>query len=315
MKLASIFDVFSKRNSEMVAPSTELTVEFRRKIIMFCQDVFSNETSWPGGRDYTGQFWDEIHQALRLRHGKFQLSDRARGHSPTEDLITYLLECPDEEFLDFLEYIFKVDSFGRIQSDANEVVSQINVLLASDGLPFELTDKVTERTIEPVNEYPFFGREMEVEKTLAYPRVISKENLVTHASMLGPVLTLLADPRFRAANSEYREALERFRKSDYGNCLVHCGSAFESVMKVICHEKGWAYSQQDSASKLLKTIIPRTNLGGYFEQPLIIVATLRNRLSKAHGAGTATKAVPRHVARYALNATAAAIILLTDEVK
>jgi hypothetical protein len=45
----------------------------------------------------------------------------------------------------------------------------------------------------------------------------------------------------------------------------------------------------------------------------MIVATLRNRLSKAHGAGVQIRNVPRHLAAYALNSTAAAILLLVAE--
>jgi hypothetical protein len=83
-------------------------------------------------------------------------------------------------------------------------------------------------------------------------------------------------------------------------------------MKIICDRKGWPYQQSDTASTLLRAILSRTNLDSFFEQPLLVIGTLRNRLSKAHGAGTQHRAVPRHVARFAVNTTAAAILLLVD---
>jgi hypothetical protein len=49
------------------------------------------------------------------------------------------------------------------------------------------------------------------------------------------------------------------------------------------------------------------------EQPLSIVATLRNRLSKSHGAGIQQRDIPPHIAKYAINATAAAILLLVEQ--
>jgi hypothetical protein len=84
-------------------------------------------------------------------------------------------------------------------------------------------------------------------------------------------------------------------------------------MKIICDRKHWKYKQTDPAKDLIKAILPHTSLGGYFEQLLIIVATLRNRLSSSHGAGTIIKQPPRHLAQYALNATASAVLLLAQE--
>ena len=51
----------------------------------------------------------------------------------------------------------------------------------------------------------------------------------------------------------------------------------------------------------------------YFESTLMIVATLRNRLSTSHGAGVGRRQVPRHLAKYALNVTASAILLIAEE--
>jgi hypothetical protein len=86
-------------------------------------------------------------------------------------------------------------------------------------------------------------------------------------------------------------------------------------MKVICHERGWAYKDSDTASVLLATVLSNCALDGFFKEPIALIATIRNRLSKSHGAGTKPKDVPLHVARYAINATASAILLLVDEAK
>ena len=64
---------------------------------------------------------------------------------------------------------------------------------------------------------------------------------------------------------------------------------------------------------MIKNILPRTNLDSYFQDPLILIATIRNRLGKSHGAGMQQKTVPRHVASYVINATASAILLLVHE--
>ena len=43
-------------------------------------------------------------------------------------------------------------------------------------------------------------------------------------------------PHFEAANVEFRDALDEYRKGHYGDCLTKCCSSFESVMKSLCKQ-------------------------------------------------------------------------------
>lgn len=106
-------------------------------------------------------------------------------------------------------------------------------------------------------------------------------------------------------------ALEDFRHREFGDCVTKCNSSYESVMKVICGQKGFGYVQGDTTSKLLKTIMKQTDMDSYLGQPLLIVGTLR--LSTSHGAGEEEKVMPEHVAKYTLNMTASAIVFLHDQ--
>jgi len=230
-----------------------------------------------------------------------------------EDAIAFLATCPGDEFLDFIEYIFRVECFFHVALPENQLIKELNDLLQQDNLPYHVTDFVKETVRENVTEPPFVGRGATVVKTVAYPKVIMRENEVTHRTMTVPALTLLQRPEFKAANSEYLEALEDYRKNDLGDCLTKCGSAFESVLKILCDRKGWSYSMTDTASSLVKIVLDKMSLDSYFEPVLMIVATLRNRLSTSHGGGVNPRQVPRHLARYALNVTAAAILLLIEE--
>lgn len=314
MKFSQIFDVFSRRNKEVEPFVRNAPTTLRNKILLYCRDVFSNSrNNWSGG-DYTGEFWNEIHQMLLYRHGKFQLSN-AHLQSRTEDSINFLLTCKDDDFFDFIEYIFRVNCLFHVSTKENVLVAEINELFASENVGYELTEIVKEEIIEPVNEYPFFGTEHKVIKTIAYPKVIRKDDQVIHSTTIMPALSLLSEPKYKAANQEYLEAIEDYRKGDYGDCLTKCGSAFESVMKIICNNKKWSYKQTDTASTLISTIINKGGIESYFEQPFIIIATLRNRLSKSHGAGVTPKQVNQNYARYALNATAASIVFLVNETK
>ena len=148
----------------------------------------------------------------------------------------------------------------------------------------------------------------------SWPKVIRKEDQILHNTAVEPALDLLAQVEFASANGEFRGALEDYRKQDYADCLTKCGSAFESVMKVICDRKGWPYQQSHTASTLLKTIQANSTIPTFLIDPLLIVATLRNRLSSSHGAGTQTRLATQEYAKFTINSTASSILLLVEEI-
>ena len=158
-----------------------------------------------------------------------------------------------------------------------------------------------------------FGHPQEVSVITSYPQVVVRANQVSHAYAVEPAIHLLADSGFAAANQEFLSALDDYRKGRYGDCLTKCGSAMESTMKLICARKGWPYKETDTAATLLKVVLAKSGLESFFEQPLLTIATLRNRLSTSHGGGATPRSVSPHKARYAINATASAILLLVEE--
>jgi hypothetical protein len=310
-----IFDVFSRRDGSVAKPVHTVPETTRNRVFFWCGEVFSNSRTSLGSGDYTTEFWDQIHRFLQYRHGRRQVSEsRHRPNSRSQDAMLFLLTCSGAEFFDFVEYIFRVDCFFRVALPEHQLVAELNELLLQDHLPYSVTDFVMETVREVATNYLFAGREMTVTKTVAYPRVIMRESEVLHSGAIIPALELLARPHFKHANAEYLAAHRDYRNGDFGDSLTKCGSAFESVLKVVCHRKGWAFRETDTAQGLVKILLANTTLEPYFEQLLMIVATLRNRLSTSHGAGVEPRRVPRHLARYALNATASAVLLVADEV-
>ncbi len=177
-----------------------------------------------------------------------------------------------------------------------------------DDLPYAVTRFVRKKEMQP-----FFGGTMrEALVLVSYPKVIARENQYAHSEIIVPALTLLENKSFSSANAEFVDALEDYRKGELGDALTKCGSAFESTMKLICAQREWPVAEGDTAAALLHIIIQKAPLDTFFEAPLLIVATLRNRLSKAHGAGTEKREPSPATTRYALNATAAAMIFLVD---
>ena len=312
MKISEIFNVFSRRAEISEKTIRPLTKEFRSRVMMFCEDARSDHVTshLPFAISSFGaeSFWPEIHKKLQYLHG---------NPMPIEGVTDFLLQCNDEHFLDFVEMIFQTRYFGKSR---DHLVDNINKFFDEDALPYHLTDFV----YSPVKQIPASELGLSSGKsdggirgsTLeSYPQVICLENEVLYETAMEPTLTLLAGPAFSQANEEFLEALKDYRKGDYRDCVAKCGSSFESVMKVICDRRNWPYQQTDAAAKLLKTILQQTTLDSFYEQPIMLIATIRNRLSTAHGAGTQQKTVSKHVAQYVINATASAILLLVDETK
>ena len=289
INLPHLFNVFSNRPQPSTKADKSLTVEFRNRIVFLCRDTFDSP-----------DFWREVHHKLQYLHGRQFLSAK-RSSDSLEDVANFFGECSDKHFLDFVELIFQPH---QQSISARGLVRVVNEFLKLDDLPYSLTDFVW----VPERDSPYSAMNL-----VAYPHIIRRDNEVLHNTAIEPTLTLLTNPAFTSANKEYLEALAHYRKTEYADCLSKCGSSFESVMKVICDLKSWSYKQTDTASTLLSTILPKTSLDTFFKEPLTLIATVRNRLSSAHGAGTAQRVVSKQVANYAINATASAILLLVEE--
>ena len=313
MKVSQLFNVFSRRNQPPSKLGGPLTSEFRTRVLQVCRGQFPLHQDWTR----SDQFWPDVYNRLRLLHGRNMLAGK-RTDSTVEDILAFLHQCKDDHFLDFVELIFQSEQLWerRLGSfQAEELVGMVNKFLELDGLPYSLTGFVF--PLAPQGEE--YGRLVLsaggppcVE---AYPQIIRRENDVIHSYAIDPTLTLLTQPHFKIANKEFLGALEDYRKGQYGDCVTKCGSAFESVMKVVCNRRRWQYEQTDAASSLMAKILPNTKLPSFFKEPLTLIATARNRLSSSHGGGTQQRIVPKHVASFVVNSTAAAILLIVDETK
>lgn len=306
------FNVFSRRPKVTDKTVKLLTPEFKNRVLLLCRDTF------PRYRDFMGEvrprkFWSDIYNRLEYLHGRSDLSGKY-PYSVDKATVDFLSQCSDEHFLDFIELIFQLELLWNSghRVDAQKLAMDVNTFLEIDNLPYFLTGFVFPAPQQGPSRFITIT-DNGIPIIEAYPQIIDKENEVLHQEAIEPTLLLLTEPHFASANEEFLEALKDYRKGDYRDCVAKCGSSLESVMKVICHRKKWPYKETDTASKLLKTILPRTDLDPFYEQPIMLIATIRNRYSTAHGAGTQQKTVPKHVANYVINTTASTILLLVSE--
>ncbi|WP_280326611.1 abortive infection family protein [Pseudomonas sp. BN102] len=287
--------MFSRRQENQEATRKKLTMAFRNRTLM----VFRDATH--GG---LYEFMDQIHGRFAYLLGRNSLTGK-RFSRPADDLGEYLGQCEDEQFLNFIEYALRFDCACFFGANRDNVVERINEFLMIDDLPYHVVPQVW----EPIDSAGGrFGSMVLREEA----KVIPKDSQLIHETAMQPALEILRTPAFLNANSEFIAALDDYRHRRFGDCVTKCNSSYESVMKVICGQKGFGYSQGDTTSKLLKIVMEKTGLEAFWEQPLLIIGTLRNRISTSHGAGEVEKVVPEHVAKAVINLTASAIVFLHD---
>jgi hypothetical protein len=278
-----IWYVFSRRNPQRpkgYAPDL-LSRPLRNRILLLMREVFSgkwSEQAWNPPGDHTREFWEQMHNFLQHLYGRPKLSVGA-AESPVSDAFAFVSGCEAAEFFDFLELTFKTDAIWRVLNNENDLVDAINEILKIENAPFQLTPVVKREEPRP----PISGRlpSGTTIRTVAWPKVVRCEDEVTFTEAVAPALSVLSGPDYEAANFEFRDALDEYRKGQYGDCLAKCASSFESVLKVLCKQNRWKFDPTDTASPLLKTVLSHTKLDGFFEQPLILIATMRNKLSIA----------------------------------
>jgi hypothetical protein len=150
--------------------------------------------------------------------------------------------------------------------------------------------------------------------------IIRIDSLFIHRELVVPALNLLHDPRFKAAEQEYRDAHEAYRLGKLEDCIVSCGKAFESVLKVIATKRSWAIKDTDPASRLIQAAVDAGFLAPHSQTSLNHLKGLMESSTPAirnkqggHGAGATPRAVPRHLAAFQLHQTAAVIVFLAEQ--
>ena len=306
---ASIFNVYSQRSHSGDGEGTPLTSKFKVRLLKWSVDTFDDDN-----------FWNAIRNALIYVCG--QAIPIPRTEVPMDQRIrsavgNFLLSSKDADWFDFIETVCKSEavlprraSLGRSSDTGKNFVGAVNKFFELDNLPYLLTEFELASPERP-DIRPIRQGLNDVPTVRAYPRIIRRDSEILHQEAIGPVVTLLREPDFRLANTEFLNALQDYRRGEYDDCVAKCGSAYESVMKIICKRRGWP--MQNDAAKLLGTIMIQTGLSQFLKQPLLQTAIIRNQLGSAHGAGTEPRTVSKSLAHYTINVTAAAILLLVEE--
>jgi hypothetical protein len=261
---------------------------------------------------YFDRLLNEIGQKLLIEYGGLCAPGYDAARVSDDPVIQHFMSCDDDMALDFIETLFHTMGWGGGQ----QTVEAINTVFRDEAIGYELTEfsmKLGKR------KGPRAKGEIGEPLDVRYPQILTKDSEFLHSEVVQPALQVLVGDEYAGANEEFMKAHEHYRHQRYQECLNECLKAFESTMKIICHEKGWAFQQTDTASKLIKVCLDKGLIPTFSEQQLTSLRTLlesgvptvRNKRA-GHGQGTQRNEVPAHLAQYALHITAATILLLAE---
>ena len=306
----SIFDVFSQRPKppNQKGEPNHISEKFRNRIIWlyweiaagekdlnsdnYAIEIFKSEESIRR-EEGIRRFVVEIYKKLIRLYGRSKLNDEIQN-SVQREILVFLLTCSTEELFDFIELSFMPEISLNIP-DPKKVVDEINEFFKIEKAAYRLT------------QIKFIGEKIE------YPRIVRVEEEMMYKEAIEPVLSVLSKPHFEAANEEFRKGMDAYREGNYADCLRECCNAVESVLKVLCDRNGWPFNEKTTVAPLLKIVIENSKLDPFFQQPLTLIATMRNKLGGAHGHGLKACTTKPHIAQYAVSSTAAAIVLLVRQ--
>lgn len=302
----AIFDLFSKRQKRLRGEVPDIYIydklesNLRIQVIHIIRDAIGVDGP---GYNYVKQAYEFIHKTLCREYGVFSLG--GYREKDEEAVLKYLLQKDVESALDIIELTFQyIDIIIRKDSNYN---FNNSVELTPDDAINELNARFKEHG---------FGYQYESGE------LIRVDSTYVHSEIVKPTISLLWNAKFDGANEEYLNAHDHYKHGRHKECLNECLKAFESVMKIICKEKGWQFNQTDTSKKLIQTcfdneLVPIfvqnqfTSLKNLLESG---IPTIRNKLG-GHGQGDDKITVDEGITRYALNLTGTNIIFLIEQSK
>ena len=305
-----VYETFAKRKQKaensgkpVIYRGDILPEPFRIQVVRIWRNTIGYKDGWfaAGMLDF-GAPWTTMNETLATEMGLFTLWQGGRSHQ--ECCEQFLLNHDKvDDVLSIIEISFQlVDE--NVRGHQRRVGNQTSWQAADDAIA-ELNYRFREHRIG----YQYHGGQ-----------IIAVNSQYLHSEVVEPAISLLYDANFDGALQEFMTAHEHYRKGNYKEAIVNAGSAFESAMKTICDQRGWAYVR-DTATALIEVLynqdlIPSemknhfTGLRSALEGG---VPTLRNQAGRgAHGQGSTPIAVPDYLAAYCLHLTAANIVFLVE---
>ena len=308
-----IYETFAKRkrNAERAGEPTvfqqnELPFGFRNQVGYILDDAIGDLGNVSSIVSYTARLsvWARIHDTLVREMGVQYLSyERGDNRSRCRN---FLFQYPDiDDVLSLIEL-----AFANIELAFVDLESDFGVVFGRQS-PEDAIEELNLRFQEHGIGYQYQGG-----------RIISVESLYLYTEAVQPAIRLLYDLHFEGAVQEFMGAHKHFREGNNKEAIVGAENAFESTMKAICDQRGWAYeTEKATATNLLDLIFQHglipTEMQSHFTALRSTLAsglpTVRNRGGRGgHGQGIEVVDVPDYLAAYCLHLAATNIVLLAE---
>ena len=289
-------DIYSKRNkgtpNKLVY--NQIDEKLRVQIIRTWKKFFNQYDE-----ETSENLWEKINNIICDEHGKHTLlEDDIRRWKESYRCEHYFenLESLDESF-DVIEIVFraisKIPDFihQRISLRPDEVITELNERFRENDFGYEYTKG----------------------------KIVRVDNKLLHKNIVNQVIELTNDSLFLNANEEFLSALNHLRHGRNKEALNDSLKSFESTMKIIIHDMGWDYNENDTASKLIQKcldneLIPKPLQSQFSALRTTLEAgipTIRNKNS-GHGQGPKKIVVPDSLATYSIYMTGTCINYLIE---
>jgi hypothetical protein len=219
--------------------------------------------------------------------------DRAyRQNVMAQNLPRYaLIAGPDAEFLKGIDYA--MDIISNVYSEqgvmspfhaGEEVRGYIEELFANRAVPYRYEDY----------------------------QLVWAGDRGAHEAVIQPALQALADARLAGARNEFDAALGHLlagAQKDREDAIEEAAKSVESAMKVLIAEKALTVAATATATPLYNALKDGGALPAYTDNVVLAAARIRNKMG-GHGAGAQPRQIDLDIATAAVNAAAAALVLL-----
>jgi len=291
-------DLYSKRNKQEISTlliHDHIPPKLKNQIFHVWDEYINQKGIDDKLKDV---FWNLAYKLICKEHGYGRIIYDQPG---TKQTSKYQLELHYQVLqdvpliLDVIEAIFL--NLQRVQNYFDRNFKTL-------GIPLEASIQELNRRFRE-NSFAFRyeqGKLIEIQSEILYQEAIK------------PAFELLNDKKFSGANKEFLAAHEHFRNDSYESCINECEKAYESVLKIICTEKGLRYAQGETAKPLTRKLIDAGLIPEYLLDYLLSVATIRNKVT-AHGKGVLKIDVPEYLASFVLNQTASIVKYLIEAFK
>jgi hypothetical protein len=243
------------------------------------------------------RIWDQIHNEFAREKG---LGTLGRNRNTAKNCIDYLQSAQNiDDILDIIDFTFQyVQLLGQAADYERKAVG------------------IVQSAEDAIEELNFRLRDAGVGYQFEAGQLIRVDSQFLHAEVVRPALALMSASGFDGSFAEFTKAHAHYRTKEYKACVIEALKSFESVLKVICTQSRWKFSENSTASGLIKTVLDNGLVPGYLESSLqalqsvlVGLPTVRNR-EAGHGQGADVREVPEFLASYALHLAATNIVFL-----